>query len=426
MKKILSIIITCFLVAISSNNYYHKLNDILIYEEEQYSIADPKTRESEYTLILDSKKNLVESPGLIEEDNISLNALSAALIDGDSGRVLYEKDGYTQKAMASTTKIMTCLVALENSKLDEVVTVSKYASTMPDVKLGIKEGQKYYMKDMLHSLMLESHNDVAVAIAEHIGGTVEGFAAMMNERAKELGCENTNFVTPNGLDAEGHYTTAVEISKIASYAVQNSDFLTITNAPNWTFNEITNNRSFMVSNKDKFLYMYDGAIGVKTGFTNNAGYCFVGAVKKDGNTFVSSVLGSGWPPNRTMKWKDTTKLMDFASKAFVKADIFYPHTFTPIYVKDGIEKVVDLYYNGEIPILIRDKDYIKISYYMPKQLEAPVDKNTIIGKATYFVNDELIKEIPILTRDSIAEIDLEYCIDKVISLWLSKFLNKVR
>ena len=123
---------------------------------------------------------------------------------------------------------------------------------------------------------------------------------MMNQKAKELGCENTNFVTPNGLDADGHYTTAVEIAIIASYAIQNEEFLFITNAANWTFSEITKGRSFMVSNKDKFLYMYDGAIGVKTGFTNNAGYCFVGAVSQNDNIFVSSVLGSGWPPIKTI------------------------------------------------------------------------------------------------------------------------------
>lgn len=420
-KRILLIIVTCFLLAISSTSYYNILNDILIYEEELYSIADPQTRENEYTVYLDSNKERINTPVIPQKENIQLNAISAALIDGDSGRVLYEKDGYTKKAMASTTKIMTCIIALENSGLDEIVTVSKYASTMPDVQLGIREGEQYYMQDMLYALMLESSNDVAVSIAEHIGGTVEGFASMMNHKAKDLGCENTNFVTPNGLDADGHYTTAVEIAIIASYAIQNSDFITITNAQNWNFNELTKNRSFVVSNKDRFLYMYDGAIGVKTGFTNDAGYCFVGAVRQNDNTYISSVLGSGWPPNKNYKWKDTTKLMDYGSGNYRKQDVFYPQTFVPILVSNGKEKIVDLHYNSEIPILISDDDYIKINFYTPEKLEAPIEENTIIGQAIYYINDQIITEIPIFTSASIDEIDFEFCLDEVVSLWLNKF-----
>ncbi len=419
-KRLLAIFIVCFFIGVFSARYYSGLNELMTAEEESYSIADPEIRENEYTLYLDSKMNRINKPTIREEENIKLNALNAALIDGNSGRVLYEKDGYSRKAMASTTKIMTCIIALENSNMDDIVMVSKHASTMPPVKLGIKEGQQYYMRDLLHSLMLESHNDVAVAIAEHVGTSVEGFASMMNEKAKELGCIDTNFVTPNGLDAEGHYTTAVEICKIGAYAVLNPDFIAITNAPNWTFSELTKGRNFMVSNKDKFLYMYDGAIGIKTGFTNNAGYCFVGGVKENNKTYISSVLASGWPPNRSFKWKDTRKLMDYGRNNFEKINIFYPHTFTPIYVKDGIEKINHLYYDGEIPILVGANDSIRIDYFMPQQIQAPVDENTIIGKANYYVNDDFIKEIPILTRDSISEIDFDYCFEKVFFLWINQ------
>lgn len=419
-NKILPVFITLSLLIISLLNYYNKSIEMLIKEEELYSIADPDIRANEYTLILDNNKKLIAKAPEKENNKVQLNALSAALIDGNSGRVLYDKDGQVQKAMASTTKIMTCIVALENCSLDEIVTVSQYASTMPDVKLKIKKDEQYYMRDMLYSLMLESHNDVAVAIAEHVGGSVEGFASMMNQKAKELGCENTNFVTPNGLDADGHYTTAVEIAIIASYAIQNEEFLFITNAANWTFSEITKGRSFMVSNKDKFLYMYDGAIGVKTGFTNNAGYCFVGAVSQNDNIFVSSVLGSGWPPHKNYKWKDTCSLMDYGRENFKKIDIFYPQTFVPIYVEGGKEKVVDLYYEDEISLLMCSDDHIKIKFYMPKKLVATVEKDTAIGKAKYYVNDEFIKEVPIFTSDKIYKIDFEYCMDEITSLWLNK------
>lgn len=153
----------------------------------------------------------------------NLYALSAVLMDGDSGRVLYEKEGETPRANASTTKVLTCILALENGKGDDYVQVSSNAAAQPDVRLGIQKGEQYYLEDLLYSLMLQSHNDAAVAIAEHIGGSVEGFAAMMNQKAKEIGCTDTHFVTPNGLDAKddggSHHTTARDLALIMRYAI---------------------------------------------------------------------------------------------------------------------------------------------------------------------------------------------------------------
>ena len=156
-----------------------------------------------------------------------LHAQSAVLVDGETGRILYEKNANKKMAMASTTKIMTCLVALENSKPDDIVTISQYAASMPDVQLNAIEGDVFYIEDLLYALMLESHNDVAVAIAEHVGGSEEEFANLMNERAKEIGCTNTHFVTANGLDAEEHYTTASDLAKITVEALKNDAFCNI-------------------------------------------------------------------------------------------------------------------------------------------------------------------------------------------------------
>ena len=166
----------------------------------------------------------------------SLYALSAVLMDGDSGRVLYEKEGNVIRPMASTTKIMTCIIALEYGDLDKVVKVSKYAASMPDVQLNIKEGQLFVLKDLLYSLMLESHNDTAVAIAEAVAGSVSEFAVLMNNKAKEIGCSDTLFITPNGLDAskeEGrdikvHSTTAIDLAKIMKYCIDNETYINIT------------------------------------------------------------------------------------------------------------------------------------------------------------------------------------------------------
>ncbi len=244
-----------------------------------------------------------------EQPTLSLNALSACLLDAESGRVLYGKNETDQRAMASTTKIMTLIVTLENADLNDVVTISKNAARQPDVQLNVNTGEQYILGDLVYSLMLESHNDVAVAIAEHVGGSVEGFAEMMNDKAAELGMENTYFITPNGLDAEDengrHSTTAVDLARLAAYAIKNENFIEITNTKSYSFREINGKRSFTVNNKNRFLTMMNGAIGVKTGFTGDAGYCFVGALKQDGRTFISVVLGSGWPPDKTYKWKDT-------------------------------------------------------------------------------------------------------------------------
>lgn len=181
-------------------------------------------------------------------DPLGLYALSAVLLDGDSGRVLYEKDGETPRANASTTKVLTCILALEKGAGEDLVTVSARAASQPDVQLNIREGEKYYLKDLLYSLMLKSHNDTAVAVAEHIGGSVEGFARMMNAKAAEIGCRDTHFVTPNGLDGEdsggSHHTTARDLALIMRYAARNREFLEITQTREYSFTDAEGKRSF--------------------------------------------------------------------------------------------------------------------------------------------------------------------------------------
>ena len=211
----------------------------------------------------------------------SLYAQSAVLMDADSGRVLFEKNGYEIMAMASTTKIMTCILALEEGNVDDVVTASTNAATQPKVHLGMKEKEQFFLRDLLYSLMLESHNDSAVAIAEHLADTVEKFANKMNQKAKELGCKNTYFITPNGLDAvdeQGiHSTTAADLARIMSYCIKESpmkqEFLKITGTENHSFSNVDGSRMFNCSNHNTFLTMMDGAISGKTGFTGKAGYC---------------------------------------------------------------------------------------------------------------------------------------------------------
>lgn len=389
-----------------------------------------------------------------------LYAQAACLMDAESGRVLFEKNGEKILPMASTTKIMTLVIILENANLDDIVTVSSNAAKQPDVQLNINTGEQYVLKDLVYSLMLESHNDSAVALAEHIGSKYLGenvtketkeeskkyvaqFAKLMNEKAVALGCKNTYFITPNGLDAttidndieKEHSTTAEELCKIASYAIKNDTFIKITNTRSHTFSEINGKRTFTINNKDRFLDSYDGAIGVKTGFTNKAGYCFVGAVKKGEKTLVSTVLGSGWPPNKNYKWSDTKKLMDYGINNYeyynfsqIEID---KSKLTPIVVEngkpdkiDGVARldfkikendIKDVNVNG---LLMKNNEKVQIIYKVPKKLEAPITKNTPIGSVTYSVDGKEWKVDSIIASETIEKIDLKWCFEQVITLFL--------
>ncbi len=362
-----------------------------------------------------------------QEDNApvehkpKLRALSALLLDAKNNRVLYEKNGYDKMPMASTTKIMTCIVALENSNPGDVVKVSAYAAKMPDVQLNITAGEQYYMGDLVYSLMLESHNDVAVAIAEHVGGSVEGFAKMMNEKAKELGCEHTNFVTPNGLDAPEHYTTARDLAVIASYAIKNEEFIKITNTATHSFKEIKKGRSHTVSNKNRFLTMMEGAIGVKTGFTGGAGYCFVGAIKKTDRTLISVVLGCGWPPRKSLKWSDTMALMNYGITYYQERQIFEDVKLKPLRVEKGRINYEPLSLKGDLSLLMREDEKVKIKYELPEYLKAPVKEKSIVGYANYYINDILYARVPICAVKDIQKTDLPYCFRRLMKLWSGSY-----
>lgn len=196
-----------------------------------------------------------------------LYALSAVLMDGETGRVLYGKEAYKGRPNASTTKVMTCILALEMASGDDYVQVSRNAASQPQTHLGMREGQQFYLEDLLYSLMLKSHNDTAVAIAEHIGGSVEKFAVLMNEKAKVLGCKDTHFVTPNGLDAEDeggiHHTTARDLALIMAYAIKNETFVHITQTRDYTFSDISGKEHYSVHNTNAFLDMETGVISGK-------------------------------------------------------------------------------------------------------------------------------------------------------------------
>lgn len=244
--------------------------------------------------------------------NLSISSPCAVLAEADTGRIIYAKNADKIHANASTTKIMTCILALENSKMSEIVTASANAAAQIPTKLGMSAGESFRMKDLLYSLMLPSHNDTAVAIAEHIGGTSENFVKMMNQKAKAIGCKNTHFVTPNGLDRGfNHYTTASDLLLMARYAWKKSTFRTIVGTSSYTFSNL-NGKQYHIKTTNTLLGSQPGVCGMKTGFTAKAGNCFVGVVvSKNKKTYISVTLGAA---TEKARWDDAKKLLNYAYK----------------------------------------------------------------------------------------------------------------
>lgn len=377
-----------------------------------------------------------------------LYALSACLMDADSGRVLYDKNADEVRAMASTTKIMTLIVALEYANENDIVTVSPYAASMPDVQLNIRAGEQYRLGDLYYAMMLESFNDVAVTIAEYIGECyalnqddrtantdikarsyddskkyVRTFAKLMNEKAKELGCENTYFITPNGLDAEDengkHSTTAKELAVIASYAIKNERFNDIIGTRQYSFCEVNGTRNCSAYNKDAFLNQMNGAFGIKTGFTGNAGYCFVGALKSDGRTFISVVLGSGWPSNRTYKWKDTRKLMEYGINNFFPRTVFSTiEDYKDVRVKDGMEESTSTCIKGDLSLILCETDDVRVVYELEDYIDAPVNVGDVVGKAIIYVNGQRMGSFPITAAAAVERANYMWYLKRLLNVTL--------
>ncbi|MCI6043311.1 D-alanyl-D-alanine carboxypeptidase [bacterium] len=376
-----------------------------------------------------------------EMEDTELYARSACLMDADSGRVLYSKDGENQMPMASTTKIMTCILALELGHPDELVTASSYAASQPKVHMGVKEGEQFWLNDLLFALMLNSDNDAAVMIAEHIAGSVEAFAEKMNLKAREIGCEHTYFITPNGLDAEDehgvHSTTAVDLARILRYCIMESPqkdmFLEITRMSSYTFWNNSHTKTYNCTNHNSFLKMMDGALTGKTGFTADAGYCYVGALQWEGKTLIVSLLACGWPNNKGYKWADTRKLMTYGLRNYNYRDVFERKKLGSIPVENGQYEGMKIGETAMTPVdfgtdqseislslLLRQDENIRVNYQIPSKLKAPVKEGQQVGKVQYFLGNELLKEYPVYAQRQVDEIDYGWCLKQVEEQYLQK------
>jgi len=353
-----------------------------------------------------------------EPEAQTLYSKSCAMVDGDSGRLLYGKEAQTALPNASTTKILTCIVAMEQCKPDEVVTFSAKAASQPKVHLGAKKGEQFYMQDLWYGLMLESYNDCAYAIAEHVAGSAEKFAALMNEKAKKIGCTDSHFVTPNGLDAKDeqgeHHTTAYDLCRIMSYCAWKSpvskQFLEVTQTRSHTFQSLEGT-GYAVSNKNALLDMMDHVITGKTGYTSKAGYCYVAALEEGGRHYAIALLACGWPNNKSYKWADTRKLMEYGLEHYEKVKVKAKQELETVPVINAADNSYDPDKEILMPVRVKGKDLrvlkdkeekVTVKCTTKKVLQAPVKKGTVIGKAEYYIGEEKAVSYPIVAMENVS------------------------
>lgn len=366
--------------------------------------------DEDFETINDISPYLNASANIMTEPTI--NSRAAIVYDRNSGQILFGKNENEKRKMASTTKIMTAIIVIEISHLDDIVTISSKAAGTGGSRLGLHTNDKISVKNLLYGLLLCSGNDAAVALAEHVGGTVGGFAELMNQKCSDLGLISTHFVTPHGLDNEEHYTTAYELAIITNYALKNDIFRKFVGTKNYTIT--INNSSKTLSNTNELLGNLDGVYGVKTGFTNGANRCLVTAVKRNQLDMICIVLGADTKKDRT---KDSIELIEYVFQNFEPVNIkekineefnnWKLCNLSSFRIEKGISNNIelvleDLSYDS-LPINRNYLDNISIYIYCDNTLEAPIASNSIIGYLTVYINNQTVIHLNIKTTNTIAK-----------------------
>lgn len=321
---------------------------------------------------------------------ISVSASSAILIEAESGRVVYEKDADTRRSMASTTKIMTAIVALENGDLDMPIKIPKAAVGIEGSSVYLIENETLTLRELLYALMLRSANDAATAIAIALGGSVEGFADMMNDKANELGLKDTHFENPHGLDSPQHYTTARELAIITAEALKNDVFRQIVSTQKMTLPLANEPDRRLVVNHNRLLRTYDGCIGVKTGFTKKTGRCLVSAAEREGVTLIAVTLNA---PN---DWNDHKKMLDYGFFRLKRVEISGDGICG--YVPTVGSTVDQLFYGavGSTSVVLdNDADSLRVVIERSRFYFAPVKTGDIIGRAVFYDGNKEVASLPI-------------------------------
>ena len=339
----------------------------------------------------------------VQTDNFSTSAKAMCVLEKDSGRVLASKNMDVRLPMASTTKIVTAITVIQNcNNLDEIIQVDDLAIGVEGSSIYLRKGELMSVKDLLYGLMLRSGNDSAVALACHVGGSVDGFAKLMNETAKNVGANNSNFITPHGLDHKEHYTTAYDLARITAYALNNPIFEEIVSTKTHIVEATNKSDKRYMSNKNKLLNTLEGCVGIKTGFTTRAGRCLVSATKRNNETFVCVVLNCG------PMFEESAKLLNTAHELYENMKIIdKDREIYNEYIIDKKQGKLYLYPEEDFfyPISEVEKDKIKLEYAV-KLDDAKL--GDIVGEIKVFFENDLLKTIKLVTMnkiDKLIEID---------------------
>ena len=325
-------------------------------------------------------------------------AKGMAVLEMESGRVLFSKNMDTKLKMASTTKIVTALTVINNCEnLDEPFKINNKAVGIEGTSIYLKYNEVLTARELLYGLMLRSGNDASVALALHCADSIEEFADMMNETAKQCGALNSHFVNPHGLDADEHYTTAYDLALITTKALQNPTFKEIVSTKNIKISGGEQGTRYLV-NKNRLLNSLDGCIGVKTGFTSGAGRCLVSAVERDGMTVVAVVLNCG------PMFEESTDLLNLAFTKYKNVELLKSYNYIcNIPVIDGEKNKVRVYNpkGFSYPLTMEEQSKVSIDYDLPNQLKAPIKAESKVGTAKVYFDDKLLFETDILAMENI-------------------------
>lgn len=364
-------------------------------------------------------------------DDLNLSGESAILIDVDTLEILYSKNPHQKLYPASTTKVMTGILAIELGNMDDIVTVDQEVVDLTDGShIALEPGEELSLEHLINALLIESANDAALAIAKHISGSIDEFVKLMNEKAKAIGALNTNFVNPNGLPHEEHLSTAYDLALMAKYAMENETFreivknytytIPITNKKSqernlWSANRLLYSTERINVNGTQTTIKYEGVNGVKTGYTIAAGQCLVTSYEKDGHKLIAVVLKS----SGKNIYSDIHKLLNYGTNNFEKVKIGYGNKFIDNFpVENGVIPFVagitksDTYY-----IVEKSKVDLIEEKITKKTLEAPISKGQVIGKVEYYLDGRKISETDIISTMDIDLIPVPTLLDKIKSKW---------
>ena len=325
---------------------------------------------------------------------ISTSARAAIVISGDTGEVIYSQNAQEKLPMASTTKIMTALILCEQGDMEKVITVTDQMVRVEGTSMGLLAGDKVSYKALLYGMLLASGNDAANVTAYALGGTIDGFVKMMNTKAKELGLSNTHFETPSGLDGDEHYTTAYDLAMLAKVCMENPLFYEAASSKSATLEYGNPPYRRTLTNHNKLLKTYDGAVGVKTGFTKKSGRCLVSCAERDGKRIIAVTLKD--PDD----WRDHTNLLDYGFSQVKTVEISPSEKEYEIPVVSAGSESLKVNVDDFSVNTLDDKGF-SYEINLPAFVYAPIKKGEVIGNITYYKNDVMIESREIKATESV-------------------------